>query len=99
MGWVVSGGRGSIRLVGQYQVGGAVSGGRGRSGRWGSVGWVGFWVLSSRYRAVAVELCYCMQCRVLSLSFTEELATETSEKVLIFLASVQQVLHAHIQYL
>ena len=74
--------------------------------------WVGFWVLSSSYRAVAVklcslttrtvvplELCCCVQCRVLSLSFTEELAFKASEKVLIFLASVQQVLCVHITVL
>ena len=48
---------------------------------------------------VPLELCYCLQCRVLSLSFTEELASKTSEKVLIFLASVQQVLCVHITVL
>ena len=93
VGGAVSCGRGSIRWEGEYQVGGAVLGG------WGSIRWVGFYVLSSMYHAVPLELCSCMQCRMLSLSFTEELATETSEKVFIFLASVQQVLHVHVLYL
>ena len=57
----------------------------------------GLLVLSSRYRAVAVELCYCMQCRVLSLSFTEELATETSEKFS-WLVSNKCFMHTYCTY-